>query len=915
MRAEPSRGRKMKKSTVFAVILVLVIIFSIGINLYVDLLWYNNLEMEGVFWVRFLSVWGLRVASWLFFLLFLWINLLFTRRQVLKIPDLNLKAREFLFHRGYLKYLTSGRLAYYYFIASTVLSLIFASYAGSYWMEMQYFLNPVSFGLTDPLFNQDLSFYVFKLPFLRFLYGFLMMTLIITLLALILIYFIANPPTMAGRRWHFFPFAGLGHISLIAALIFLLKAAGYRLQMSELLLSPGGYMFGAGYTEVHINLNVLRILMYLALVISLFFLINLFVKRTRLLLGGFILLLAVSFIGGFIVPGIVQHFVVQPSEFTYEKPYLAHHISFTRYAYGIDKFKTNQYPARGIINWEDIEGNPGTFNNIRLWDYRPIKNTLNELQAIRSYYLFNDIDVDRYMIDGQYRQVMVSAREIDNDRLDERAQTWVNQRLQYTHGYGVTMSPVNEVSREGLPRYFIRDIPPVTMTGVEVEQPGIYYGELTKNYVITNSKMPEFDYPMGDENMQTVYKGDGGVSLGNIGRRLLLAIRFGDYRILFSGELNADSRIKYYRTINERVNKIAPFLRYDSDPYIVVNDGRLFWIQDAYTVSGRFPYSQPQGDFNYIRNSVKVVIDAYNGAVDMYIIDDEDPLVQSYKRIFPGLFHPFEEMPAGLRDHLRYPEDLFITQANVYNIYHTIDPNVFYNREDLWSFPVERYEGQNQVVEPYYVILQLPGREEPEFVLIQPFSPLKRNNMIAWLAAGCDGENYGQVDVYLFPKDKVAYGPLQIENRIDQNTEISEQLALWDQKGSRVIRGNLVVLPVNDSLIYVEPIYLEAESGGLPELARVIVAFDEFVVMERTLEEGLLRVLGEKQIAPGKVDPTSDPLPEPEPAALPNLIREANDVFEEAQESLKEGDWAHYGELIEKLGEILQKLTAETPKL
>lgn len=906
----------MKKTTILAIILVLVAIFTIGINFYVDLLWYNELEMEGVFWTRFLSVWGLRVASWLFFLFFLWINLLFTRRQVARVPDLNLEAREFLFQRGYLKYLAPGRLSYYYFMAAAVLSLIFASYTGHYWMEMQYFFNPVAFGMTDPLLGQDLSFYVFKLPFLRFLYGFLMLTLVITLLALILIYFVTQPPTTAGKRWFLFSFPGLGHISLIAALIVLLKAVDYRLKMSELLLDPGGYMFGAGYTEAHIKLNMLWILMFLAFIVSLIFFINASVKRPRLLPGGVLLLVIVSLVGGSVLPAIVQHFVVQPSEFTYEKPYLTHHIDFTRFAYGVDKFRTNQYPARGTINWKDIEENPGTFNNIRLWDYRPIKNTLNELQAIRPYYLFHDVDIDRYMIDGQYRQVMVSAREMDNDRLDERAQTWVNRRLQYTHGYGVTMSPVNEVSREGLPRYFVQDIPPVVTGGIELQRPGIYYGELTGDYIVTNSKMPEFDYPMGDENVQTVYEGDGGVPLGGLGRRTILAIRFGDYRILFSGELHADSRIKYYRSIKERVNKVAPFLRYDSDPYIVVNDGRLFWIQDAYTVSDRFPYSQPQGDFNYIRNSVKAVIDAYNGTVDMYVIDEDDPLVQSYSRIFPGLFRPLEEMPAGLRDHLRYPEDLFITQANVYNIYHTVDPNVFYNREDLWSFPEERYEGQNRIVEPYYVILQLPGREEPEFVLIQPFTPLKRNNMIAWLAAGCDGENYGRVDAYLFPKDKLAYGPLQIENRIDQNTEISEQLALWDQKGSRVIRGNLVVLPVNDSLIYVEPIYLEAEAGGLPELARVIVAFDEFVVMARTLEEGLQRVLGEKQVVPGPADPDSElPSEEPAPPDIYDLIGEANAIFEEAQESLKEGNWARYGELVDELGRILQELTMEIPAL
>ncbi len=925
----------MKKSSVIllVVLFLIIVLVSIGTNLYIDYLWFLDIDLEEVFWVTHLSEWGLRLAAIVFFFLFFWINLMFTRKHILRIPSLNLKLREELFNRGILRYLTGRWLTFFFFLGGLFLAFIFASYAGAYWMEMQQFFNATSFQLSDPIFGQDASFYVFQVPFLRFLYGFLMMTFVITLIALILIYLVLTPPEQVGRRWYAFSFPGLGHISVIAGLIFLLKSVDYRLQMWELLTNPGGYAFGAGYTDVNVNLNVLWILFFLALFFGVLFLLNAYFKRTQILVFGFITVVVVSFVGGGIVPGVVQSLFVQPSEFTYERPYLEHNIEFTRYAYGLDQFETHDYPADETLTWEDVEANAGTFDNVRLWDYRPMQTTLNERQAIRPYYRFQDVDIDRYEVEGDYRQVMLSARELDQDRFGEAARTWVNQHLQYTHGYGVAMSPVNEVSAEGLPNYFVKDLPPVTAEGIELDNPAIYYGELTREYVFTNTGMKEFDYPSGDENVYTVYDGDGGIPLGNLGRRLLMALRFGDYRILISGELSSESRIKFDRTIRERVNKVAPFLEYDGDPYVVVNDGRLFWIQDAYTVSNNFPYSEPQRNKNYIRNSVKVVVDAFHGSVDMYIAEPEDPVVQTYHNIFPGLFQPMEDMPDGLRSHIRYPEELFTTQAEVYRLYHITDPNIFYNREDLWEIPMEKYRGEEQRVEPYYVMLQLPGETEEEFVLIQPFTPYRRNNMISWMAARCDGENYGEMKVYNFPRGRVIYGPRQIDNRIDQSTEISELLSLWDQRGSNVIRGNLLVIPVNDAIVYVEPVFLEAEAGGLPELARVIVFFDGQVVMAPTLEDGLLQVLGERDDPPPdddiiveepdvpdeepdlepeepEVDP-EEPLPEREPiedADMEELIQRANEVFEEAQQRLQDGDWSGYGEKINELEEILQNL-------
>jgi len=931
----------MKRSslTLLVVVLAAIVLTSIGTGLYVDLLWFIDLELEEVFWVRHLSEWGLRIGAFLFFFLFLWINLLFTRRHIVRIPSLNLKLREELFAKGYLRFLSYRWLAFFFLVISLLLSFILTPYAGNHWMEMQQYFNSTGFALGDPIFGQDASFYVFQLPFLRFVYGFLMMTLVVTLLALVVIYLVITPPEQVGRKWYIFPFPGLGHISLIAGLIFLLKAWDYRLQMWELLTDYGGYMFGAGYTDVNINMNVLWALLFLAVIIGIVFLANIYVQKTQLLVSGFVVIIAVSLVGGSIVPGLVQNFLVQPSQFSYEKPYIEHNIAFTRYAYGLDQFDTVAYPVEDTMTMEDVEANPGTFQNVRLWDYRPIETTYNERQTLWPYYRFRDVDIDRYDIDGDYRQVMLSARELDQDRFGEDARTWVNQHLQYTHGYGVAMSPVNEVDQDGLPTYFIQDLPPSTVEGIELEEPGIYYGELTREYVFTNTRMREFDHPDGDQTAYTTYEGEGGIPLENWFRRLLFALRFGDYRILFSGELEEESRLKFDRTVQERVNKVAPFLEFDPDPYVVVNDGRLFWIQDAYTVSDRFPYSEPYGGKNYIRNSVKIVVDAYHGDVDLYIADEEDPMIQTYDRIFPDLFQSLEDMPEGLRDHIRYPEQLFSTQAQVYQLYHITDPNVFYNREGIWEIPMEKYRGEEQRVEPYYVMLQLPGETEEEFVMIQPFTPARRNNMVSWMAARCDGEHYGEVKVYRFPRAEAIYGPQQIENRIDQSPEISELLALWDQRGSEVVRGNLLVLPIEDSILYVEPIFMRAEAGGLPELARVIVSFDGFVVMAPTLDEALEQLLDDREVEdeeeiifedPEEIDdlpepePDIDPEPEPEEPDIPErepvedpdaraLIQEANAVFEEAQRNLRDGDWVGYGEKIDELEEILQELEEVMP--
>ncbi len=911
------------RSRFILVMVIIVILGSLllaGSSFYLDLLWFSDLNLEEVFWTQYLTRWGLRIGGFIFLFAFLFINLMLTRRYIMSFP--NLALRERLMASGAMRFLTPRRLVYYFLALSAIVAFVFSGYVGNSWMDVLRFFNQTSFVINDPVFGVDASFYVFGLPFYRFIYEFFMMCTVISLLIVGGIYLSLKSPAQGRQAWILPPSRAVSHLAVLLAIIFGLKAWDYRLAQFELLLSDRGVVFGAGYTDLNANYFVLFVLMVMAALITLVFLANIYLRRFRLFIYGVMAMIGVSLLGGWAYPSAIQNFVVEPSEFSYEREYLAHNIEFTRFAYGLDRFSTRRYEATQDLTWDDLRANEGTIKNVRLWDYRPLLTTFNELQAIRPYYRFVDVDIDRYNVDGEYRQVMLGARELDKSRLAEQAQTWVNLHLQYTHGYGVAVSPVNEVSPEGLPRYFLGDIPP--SGDLVLENPSIYFGELTDDYIIINTDTAEFHYATaGDENEFTYYEGEAGIPLNSIFRRAMMALVMGEYRIFISNELSNDSRMIFDRNIHERVRKIAPFLRYDGDPYIAINEGSLFWIQDAYTVTDRFPYSEPYGSINYIRNSVKVVVDAYNGDVHYYIADPGDPLLETYSRIFPAMFRPMEELPEGLVENIRYPEDLFSIQADMLRLYHITDPNQFYSREDLWAIPFEKSFGQEQLMEPYYTILQLPGYEEPEYVLILPFTPDKRNNMIAWMVARCDQPKYGQVELFLFPRERVILGPKQIENRIDQSTEISEQFTLWGQAGSRVIRGNLLVLPINNALIYVEPIFLEADAGGLPELARVIVSFEETVIMANTLDEALIGVFGEIDELPEVIG--EDDLPgdievsvpeEPDETVEPidleddviDLIRKAGEVYEEMLRLQQEGDWAGYGEKLGELEAILSEL-------
>ena len=575
-----------------------------------------------------------------------------------------------------------------------------------------------------------------------------------------------------------------------------------------------------------------------------------------------------------------------------------------------------------MLTRDDVTRNAPTVENVRLWDHQPLLDTFGQLQVIRTYYDFVSVDNDRYRIDGQLRQIMLSPRELNTASLPNR--TWVNDRLTFTHGYGLTLGPVNQVTEEGLPVLFVGNLPLETTPALPIDEPSLYFGELQNDYVIVRTGTREFHYPRGEDNVFTQYEGEGGLAIGSLWRKLVFALRFGAYQILLSDDINDESRILFLRNIQERVQKLAPFLTFDQDPYLVVADGRLFWMYDAYTTSNRYPYSTPggAGGLNYIRNAVKIVIDAYHGTTTVYLADPEDPIAATYARIFPEMFTPLAEMPAPLREHVRYPEDIFAIQASVYATYHMTQPAVFYNREDQWQIPIIDDAGDAGPMQPYYTIMRLPGEEEPEFIQMLPFTPRNRDNLAAWLSARSDGENYGRLRVFQFPKQKVIFGPRQVVARINQDQTISPQITLWNQQGSQVIWGTLMVIPIEESLIYVRPLYLRASGGRIPELTRVIVAYQNQIVMEETLEEGLARIFGDaRALNPdvqlvGGAAPAGD-APDAagavgQPAAaggaadpLAGLAGQARGYYDRALDAQRNGDWATYGEQLRLLGEVL----------
>jgi uncharacterized membrane protein (UPF0182 family) len=787
-----------------------------------------------------------------------------------------------------------------------LLGLMTAPQGASSWEPFALFLNGLPFNLQEAQFGTDIGFYVFRLPAIRLIYDWLIFALSLTVVVTAAVYLLYRAIDYSPRRLVIAARART-HLLILIGLFLVVKAAGYHLDSFDLLYSPRGVAYGASYADIHGSLPALRLLTVFSMLAVLLCIAQIFRPGYKYLLLGVGGLIVVHALGLNVYPVLLQRFRVAPNEAAAERLFIERNIKFTRLAYGLDKIETREFPAEDQLTPADLKRHASTIANIRLWDHRPLLATYAQLQEIRPYYKFVDVDNDRYVINDTYRQVMLSARELSHQHLQSR--NWINEHLTFTHGHGLVFGPVNQVTSSGQPEFIVKDIPPVSVGALKISRPEIYYGELANDYVLVRTKAQELDYPAGDQNIYATYQGRGGVGIGSLWRQLIFSAYYGTLRILLSQDINRESRILYHRQIHERVKKIAPFISFDRDAYLVIaQGGRLFWIIDGYTTSDRFPYSEPmrRDGKNYIRNSVKTVVDAYNGTVDFYLSDPADPIIQSYAKIFPDLFKPLNALPDELRAHLRYPQDLFSIQAHMYATYHMQDPQVFFNKEDLLSVPRRAVDGRDQEIEPYYTILSLPGEQKEEFVILLPFTPNKRDNMRSWLAARSDGKNYGKLLALEFPKAKLIYGPKQIDARIDQDTAISQQLTLWSQRGSQVIRGSLLAIPIEKSLLYVQPLYLAAEQGSLPELKRVIVAFGNQIAMEETLEQSLQRIFG--------VKPAQDSRPAVATASAEitkddkNLPRQALEHFQRSQEFLKQGNWPGYGDELKKVETLLKEM-------
>jgi uncharacterized protein len=797
---------------------------------------------------------------------------------------------------------------------SLFLGILAGLAVGPLWDTVLLAIYRTPFGISDPVFSRDIGFYVFTLPALSAVLGFLSGLAVISLLLLVPVYGLRGDIILGPRRLAFEPSAGQ-HLATLLATIFLITALRlWLVDIPNLLYSTTGPLVGASYTDLHATLPALRVSAVLAVLCALAVIIGGNRRRlpryALLAIGGYV---AVAVVGRGLFPLAMQKFLVAPTELTRETPYLRYHIAATRRAWGIDSVETRELAGEANLTLVDIKANAPTIENVRLWDREPLLMTFGQLQEIRTYYDFVSVDDDRYWIDGKYRQVLLSPRELNVASLPTR--TFINEHLTFTHGMGLTMSPVNQVTSEGLPVLFIKDLPPVSTVSLKVTRPQIYYGELANEYVFVHTRQREFDHPSGEKNVYASYTGSGGVPVRNLLRRVILATDFGSSKILLSGDITNGSRVLYNRTIASRAKKALPFLVFDADPYLVVaGDGTLKWIMDAYTTSDGYPYAQNlRNGATYMRNSVKLVIDAYDGTLTAYVSAPADPLIRTWARIFPHVFVAMDSMPADLRAHIRYPDAMYRIQTGLYTTYHMDAPEDFYHREDQWQIPTVS-DSEGQVPFMRHLVMRLPEESKAEFIYMVPFTPRGKDNLAAWMVARNDGEVYGKLRVYRLSRQSLAYGPRQIVNRINQDTEISRQVSLWDQRGSRVIRGDLLVIPIEESLLYVQPLYLQAEGGRIPELKRVVIAYQNRVVMQETLEGALAELFGgstgprrpaEPAIAAGAA--TTD-------SGVRALAEEARRRYQAAIQAQRDLDWARYGEEMRRLGEVLEQLGAGETK-
>jgi uncharacterized protein len=888
------RWRTLKLIILAAVVLIALLAVISG--LIQKGLWMGQLGYSGVFWTLLSLRWGLFSAAFAVALLYLWVNLRLAARNGATFRAGHLTSEStipanlgFQISPVVLK-LAMGTIA-------AVAALIFALIFYGQWDTYLRFRYGGSFELSDPLFGVGVGFYLFRLPFYELLQGSLVALALSTLLA-VLVFYAYFGSLRFGRSGQMRSARVAPHLSTLFIVLVGSFGWGFYLDHYELLYSTQGVVYGAGYTADHVTRIAYWFMVGAAVALCALLALNIFRPRFRTIVIGFGIYVGLYFIAVWLVPALFQRFMVQPNELARETPYLKNNIEFTRKAYSLDTIQETSYPALADLTPDVIARNEDTIQNIRLWDYRPLLQMYQQAQEIRLYYQFYGVDVDRYHLPNGYHQVMLSTRELSPE-LPAEAQTWVNQKLQFTHGYGLVMSFVSKTMGGGFPQYVLENIPPESAYGLNINQPSIYYGESMPGYRIVATGVKEFDYPKGNQNVYTSYAGTGGIPLDSLWKRLLFAWTQADVNILFTSYLQPESKIQIWRRVQERVQQIAPFLGLDQDPYAVVSEGKLYWIQDAYTFSDHYPYSSPHAaafkqGLNYIRNSVKVVVDMYDGTVRFYVMDPNDPVLAVYRRAFPGVFQDLNQLSADLKMHLRYPEDLFSIQADQYTTFHMTLPQVYYNREDLWVLPNETYAGKVAPMESYYILMKLPGSGQLEYLLMTPFTPQKRNNMISWLAARCDFPEYGKMLFYELPKEKLIYGPMQIEAMIDQNTMIAQQLTLWDQKGSRVIRGNLIAVPIENSFLYVVPLYLTAAGTDFPQLKRVIVISGDKVAMEPTLDEAIQSVFGTQQPQNAAQAPRGQP-----------DLGQAKAQFDDAQKAMQQGNWEDFGKAMDALKRLL----------
>lgn len=864
-----------------------------------DYMWYSDLGHSQVYMTRVWSALAVGAGAALLAFAVFYINLRVARamapRAVLtSVGDMPPQLEELVMQlrAKFSPYLDKALLW-----VSVAFALVLGASLAEQWETLRLALAAVPFGSTDPQFGRDVGFYVFSLPALRAIGNWLPSVLVLTLIATAIVHLLDGAIQPAARLKGFSPHVK-GHLSVLLGMIVASKAFDYWLSIWELNLSPRGQVSGASYTDVHAQLPALRILIAIALISAFILLVNIRFKGWRLPAVALGIWVGASLLVGGVYPAIVQRFVVDPNEVEAEAPYIERNIASTREAFGLDEIEIRPFPAAETLTAQDVVDNRDTLENVRLWDPSIVRQSYQQLQAIRPYYDFADVDIDRYSVDGVERQVLVSAREMNSEQLAEQAKTWVNRHLVYTHGYGLAMSPVNAADTRGLPQFLIGDIPPKSSADVSISQPAIYFGEDTTDYVIVNTGIQEFDYPQGDQNAEATYVGKAGIKIGSVLGRMAFALRFGASQILFSDYITPDSRVLFARDISSRLERLAPWLWLDEDPYPVVADGRVVWVVDGYTWSDKYPYSEPvYGSMNYMRNSVKVVIDAYEGTTTIYAFDETDPVLKAWSTVYPDLITPGDQIPEAVRAHFRYPQGLFSVQAEVYKTYHMTNPRTFYNKEDSWELPGER---DGTPMEPFYVLMRLPGEAKEDFQMIIPFTPRNRDNMIGWMAAKSDPADYGKRVVYTFPKDRVILGPKQVTSRINADDTISPQLSLWNQRGSNVIFGNQLVIPLKDSIVYIQPVYLQAEQTAIPQLTRVVVVYADKVEMAADLETALLQVFGER--------PAEEPTGEDGVVGPAADAATARSLFEKATAAQKAGDWAEYGRLIDELGAVLQEL-------